>query len=129
MSYGVSDPSNMANFTENSYNIAGKPFCVKPGSIYTNPRTDLNYWNKKCLDPYSAYSYWYRRFPNQTSYLNCYTLPYRDPLLDNRWGYVKNGGSKKKCAPLPNYHFNVVNNGFKYFDTKINPTKKNVTYI
>ncbi len=125
----MSTPSNMQNFTENSYNIAGKPFCVKRGSIYTNPQSNLNYWSKNCLDPYSAYSYWYRRFPNQTKYLNCYNLPYRDIMLDNKWGYVNKGGNGKTCGPLPNYHYNTVINHFKFFDSKINPTNKNVTYI
>jgi hypothetical protein len=120
----------MANFTENSYNLTKSgSWCVKNKSIYTNPKAKFNYFNKKCGDPYTYYSYWYRRFPDQTAYLNCYNIPYRDPMLDNKWGYVNNGASSKKCSPLPNYHFNVVNNGFKYFDSKINPTSKNVNYI
>jgi hypothetical protein len=121
-----SGPSNMANFTENSYNIAGKPFCVKPGSIYTNPRGDLGYFKKNCLDPYSAYAYWYRRFPDQTRYINCYNLPWVDPFFYNKYGYVL---GSPKCVPVPNLHYNVVNNGFKFYDTKINPTSKNVTYV
>ena len=124
------DPSNMANFTENSYNLTTSgSWCVKNNSIYTNPKAKFNYFNKQCGDPFTYYSYWYRRFPNQTSYLNCYNLPYRDPMLDNKWGYVKFGASNSKCAPLPNYHYNVVDRGFKYYDTKINPTKKNVIHV
>jgi len=117
------DPSNMANFTENSYNLesAGNSWCVKNKSIYTNPDANFNYFNKKCGDPYTYYSYWYRRYPNQNKYLNCYYLPYRDTFFDNKWGYVN--GSKKNCSsPYVNMHFNQVSNGFKFYDTKINPT-------
>jgi hypothetical protein len=124
------NPSNMANFTENSYNLTeGKnSWCVKPGSIYTNPNANFKYFNSKCNDPYTSYSYWYRRFPNQTQYLNCYNLPWVDPFLHNKWGY-ESSSAKKKCQSKPTMHFNVVNNGFKFYDTKINPTKRNVTYI
>lgn len=120
-----STPSNMANFTENSYNLTKKgSWCVKPGSIYTNPQARFGYFNKSCGDPYTYYSYWYRRFPDQTRYLNCYNIPYKDPLLDNKYGYVY---GSKKCAPVPNLHFNEVSNGFKFYDTKINPTYKRFT--
>ncbi len=121
----MSTPSNMRNFTVNSYNFYGQP-CIKPGSIYTNVESDLNYWNKNCIEPYSAYSYWYRRFPNQTKYLNCYNIPWKDPLLHNKWGYVHAVG---KCSPKPNMHYNTVIDGFKFYDTKINTTSKNVTYV
>lgn len=118
-------PSNMRNFTENSYNLTtnGNSWCVKPGSIYTNPKANFGYFTKQCQDPYTAYGYWYRRFPNQTNYLNCYNIPWVDPLLNNKWGYVT---GSKKCAPKPNLHYNVNDHGFKYYDTKINPTSKNV---
>ena len=120
-----STPSNMANFTENSYNLTKKgSWCVKPGSIYTNPQARFGYFNKSCGDPYTYYGYWYRRFPDQTRYLNCYNIPYKDPLLDNRYGYVY---GSKKCTPVPNLHFNEVSNGFKFYDTKINPTYKRFT--
>lgn len=121
----MSDPSNMANFTENSYNLesSGNSWCVTPKSIYTNPKANFNYFSNKCGDPYTYYSYWYRRFPDQTRYLNCYNLPYKDPLLDNRYGYI-NGS--KQCAQNVNIHFNKVDNGFRYFDTKINPSTKRV---
>jgi hypothetical protein len=124
----ASTPSNMKNFTQNSYNLVGAPgtSCVKPGSIYTNQYGDLNYFNKTCLDPYSAYAYWYRRFPDQLRYINCYNLPYRDPLLKNRWGYV-NGS--KNCTPPPNLHYNVYDRGFRYYDTKINAPTKRITLI
>lgn len=116
------DPSNMANFTENSYNLTQSgSWCVKPGSIYTNPKANFKYFNKQCGDPYTYYSYWYRRFPSQTNYLNCYNLPWVDPMLDNKWGYI-NGS--KQCNPSARLHFNVYDNGFKYFDSKINPTFK-----
>ena len=116
-----STPSNMANFTENSYNLesAGNSWCVKKNSIYTNPEANFNYFNSKCGDPYTYYAYWYRRFPNQTKYLNCYNLPYQDVLLDNKWGYIN---SKNKCSPYSNTHYNSVSGGFKFYDSKINPT-------
>ena len=117
-----SGPSNMANFTENSYNLeaGGNSWCVAPKSIYTNPQAKFNYFNKKCGDPYTYYAYWYRRFPDQTRYLNCNNIPYVDPLLKNKYGYVY---GSKQCTPNPNLHFNTVIGGFKFYDTKINPTK------
>jgi hypothetical protein len=122
-----STPSNMANFTENSYNLTESgSWCVKPKSIYTNPKANFKYFNKNCGDPYTYYAYWYRRFPDQTRYLNCYNIPYVDPLLHNKYGYV-NGSVN--CVPVPNLHYNVLDNGFKYYDTKINPTKKNITVV
>ena len=118
---GDSNPSNMANFTVNSYNLesAGNSWCTKPGSIYTNPASRFNYFSKECGDPYTYYAYWYRRFPNQTKYLNCYNLPYSDVLLDNRWGYID---PKKNCKQITNPKFNTTNNGFKFYDTEINPS-------
>ena len=120
-----SGPSNMANFTENSYNLeaAGNSWCVTPGSIYTNPNANFSYFNNKCGDPYTYYAYWYRRFPDQTKYLNCYNLPYRDVLLRNRYGYVY---GSKNCAPAANIHYNQYSNGFRFFDSKINPATKRV---
>jgi hypothetical protein len=121
----MSDPSNMANFTTNSYNLEnpGNSWCVKKKSIYTNPSADFNYFNKKCGDPYTYYAYWYRRYPNQNSYLNCYYLPYKSYYLHNKWGYVN--GSKKNCSkPYINYHFNGISNGFKIYDTRINPSSE-----
>ena len=114
-----SDPSNMANFTTNSYNltVAPQPWCVKPGSIYTNPNANYDYFNTKCGDPYTYYGYWYRRFPGQTNYLNCYYLPYKSPYFSNNWGYVKPGS---KCHPVPNRRYNGTYAGFKVFDSKIN---------
>ena len=79
--YGVSDPSNMKNFTVNSYNLTHSgSWCVKPNTIYTNPRARFGYFNGKCGDPYTYYNFWYRRFPSQTNYLNWYWLPYVDPV-------------------------------------------------
>ena len=114
-------PSNMRNFTENSYNLTTSPqsWCVKPGSLYTNPAANFNYFNKKCADPYTSYSYWYRRFPNQTTYLNCYYLPYKDVELKNKWGYLKSQGNCQ--VPYVNYRYNSSDGKFKYFDTRINP--------
>jgi hypothetical protein len=112
----MSNPSNMTNFTTNSYNLEapGNSWCVKPGSIYTNKQANFNYFNKKCGDPYTYYAFWYRRFPNQTKYLNCYNLPYADPFLDNTYGYIN---SKKQCkTPISNKSFNKVNNGFRYYE-------------
>ena len=117
----MSAPSNMQNFTENSYNLTGAPqsWCVKPGSLYTNPAGNLGYFNNKCLDPYSAYAYWYRRFPNQTSYMNCYFYPYSDVELKNNWGYLKNKGN---CVnTTTGVKTNQTSNGFKFYDTRINP--------
>jgi len=114
----------MRDFTENSYNLTtgGNSYCVKPGSIYTNPTANFHYFNNSCGDPYTYYSYWYRRFPDQTKYLNCYYLPRRDVFFRNKWGY-KNPG--KNCAPPPNLHFNSYQHGFKFYDTKINaPTPR-----
>ena len=101
------DPSNMANFTTNSYNAAvkGNSFCVKPGSIYTNPTANFNYFNfskgrnssNQCGDPYTYYAYWYRRFPSQTKYLNCYFLPEKNVYFKNTWGYVKPGTNCNGC--------------------------------
>ena len=40
-----------------------------------------------CGDPYTYYNYWYRRFPDQTNYLNCYFLPYSEPAyFKNKYG-------------------------------------------
>ena len=119
-----SQPSNMANFAWDGYNLTQSgSWCVKPGSIYTNQRANYHYFNNKCGDPYTYYNFWYRRFPGQTKYLNCYNLPYHDPLLKNKWGYV-NGSPK--CRPDPNLHFNVVDNGFKSYET--NTTAPNVPH-
>jgi hypothetical protein len=117
-----STPSNMQNFTVNSYNLTSRPqsWCVKPGSLYTNPAANFNYFNNKCGDSYTYYSYWYRRFPNQTSYLNCYYYPYSDVELKNKWGYLKNKGN---CVSTnTGVGYNQVKNGFKFYDSKINPT-------
>ena len=123
----MSTPSNMRNFSENSYNLTSSgSWCVKPKSIYTNPKANFKYFNKGCGDPYTYYSYWYRRFPDQTRYINCYNIPYVDPLLHNKYGYIK---GSPNCVPVPNLHYNVFDNGFKYYDTKINPTNKNVTVV
>ena len=117
---GDSGPSNMRNFTENSYNLTGNnnSWCVKKGSAYTNPNSTINYFSSKCEDPYTAYSYWYRRFPDQTAYLNCYNLPYRDVLLANKTGYLNKNSSCNKLST--NKRFNKVSGGFKFYDTKIN---------
>lgn len=124
---GESLPSNMQNFTTDSYLLEKSgSWCVKSGSIYTNPSAKFNYFNKQCGDPYTYYGYWYRRFPDQNKYLNCYNLPYKDPLLDNKYGYV-NKASIKPCTQNVNYHFNQVNGGFRFFDTRINPTSGRVT--
>jgi hypothetical protein len=121
----MSGPSNMRNFTENSYNLEapGNSWCVTPGSIYTNPNANFNYFSKKCGDPYTYYGYWYRRFPSQTKYLNCYYLPYQDVLLDNKWGYIR---SKGNCVTNANDHYNKVSNGFKFYDSQVNPPTKRV---
>ena len=108
-------PSNMQNFSENSYNLTGNrnSWCVKPGSIYTNKNARFNYFTPKCGDPYTYYSYWYRRFPDQTRYLNCYNLPYKDVMLQNKYGYVRNKG---QCnVSTASSGSNAVINGFKVY--------------
>jgi hypothetical protein len=114
------DPSNMRNFTVNSYNLIEGPasckqgWCVKPGSIYTNPKANFNYFNSCCGDPYTYYNYWYRRFPNQTNYLNCYNLPYKSVYFKNASGYVRPTGTCKTLYRNPTYT-QTDKAGFKYF--------------
>jgi len=117
-----SSPSNMSNFATDSYNLetAGNSWCVKNGGIYTNPYANFKYFSKNCGDPYTYYSYWYRRFPDQNKYLNCYFLPEKDVLLRNSYGYIH---SKKNCVSGANRRFNHVSNGFKFYDTEITPRK------
>jgi hypothetical protein len=117
-----STPSNMPNFATDSYNLeaSGNSWCVKSGGIYTNPYANFNYFSKSCGDPYTYYSYWYRRFPNQTKYLNCYFLPNKDIMLHNSYGYIN---SKKNCVAGVNRRFNTVSNGFKFYDSEITPRK------
>lgn len=115
---GVHDPSNMKNFAVDSYNLTGKgSWCVKPNTIYTNPRANFGYFGSKCGDPYTYYNFWYRRFPEQNSYLNCYYLPYVDPLLKNKFAYIP---GSNKCQDLKNFGSNVHDNGFKYYVKKPN---------
>ena len=108
-------PSNMQNFTENSYNLTGNrnSWCVKPGSIYTNKNARFNYFTPQCGDPYTYYNYWYRRFPDQTRYLNCYNLPYRDVMLRNTYGYVRNKGQCNVSTAASGS--NAIINGFKVY--------------
>lgn len=117
-----SSPSNMSNFATDSYNLetAGNSWCVKNGGIYTNPNANFNYFSKNCGDPYTYYSYWYRRFPDQTKYLNCYFLPDKDVLLHNSYGYIH---SKRNCVAGANRRFNQVSNGFKFYDTEVTPRR------
>lgn len=124
---------NYNKFAFDSYNLTncGESWCVPKGSIYTNPNADFRYFFKQnksgtykdvCGDPYTYYAYWYRRFPNQTNYLNCYFLPYSEPnYYYNKYGY-KN--SKGNCVDGTNIgRYNVTDNGFKFYDRIINPTK------
>ena len=123
----MSGPSNMQNFTENSYNLTAAPqsWCVAKKSIYTNPEANFNYFNKNCGDPYTYLSYWYRRFPSQTSYLNCYYLPQKSIYFKNSWGYEHPG---KRCYNSNvNYHVNQRIGGFKFYDTQINPVSPRVS--
>lgn len=120
---------NYKQFAFDSYNLThcGESWCVKPKSIYTNPAANFGYFGGKpgqtCGDPYTYYSYWYRRFPDQKKYLNCYFLPYAEPAYyKNSFGYVEGQG---KCKPVPNMRFNEVDGGFRYFDRKINPVSVN----
>jgi len=126
----MSGPSNMSNFTPNSYSDAAKPasFCVKPGSVYTNKYANFQYFNfgqgrppkDQCGDPYTYYAYWYRRFPSQTKYLNCYYLPQKSVYFKNSYGYESPG---KNCNTIPRQHYNVVSGGFKFYDTYINQSR------
>lgn len=120
---------NYNQFATNSYNLTGcgESWCVKPKSIYTNPAANFEYFGNKgkqtCGDPYTYYNYWYRRFPNQTKYLNCYFLPYAEPAYYyNKFGYEKGQG---QCKPVPNMKYNEVSGGFKFFDRKVNPVNVN----
>mgnify|MGYP001187174870 CR=1 FL=1 len=117
--YGVHDPSNMRNFATDSYNLTNKgSWCVHNNSLYTNPQAKFGYFNSKCGDPYTYYNFWYRRFPHQTNYLNCYFLPHTDPLLKNTYGYVRKPANCNNN--LRNYGSNVHNDGFKYYVTRPN---------
>lgn len=109
-----SNPSNMANFATDSYNLekSGESWCVKKGGIYTNPNANFGYFNNKCGDPYTYYNFWYRRFPDQNKYLNCYNLPYKDQLLRNNYGYVNSNGN---CKIYKNLKYNTNSNGFKFY--------------
>jgi hypothetical protein len=125
LAVGFDDPSNMQNFTTDSYTLEKSgSWCVKPGSIYTNKNANFHYFNNKCGDPYTYYSYWYRRFPSQNKYLNCYNLPFRDPLLHNAYGYERSG---KQCVRIPNNKYNVTIDGFKFYDSEINATNNRVS--
>ena len=108
-------PSNMQNFTENSYNLTagGNSWCVKPGSIYTNPKANFNYFSSQCGDPYTYYAYWYRRFPDQTKYLNCYNIPYKDIMLRNKYGYVRSNGNCNVTYKTSGS--NATIGGFKFY--------------
>lgn len=133
----MSGPSNLSNFTTNSYNMPTKnaSFCVKPGSMYTNKYANFNYFNiytpnrpssKQCGDPYTYYSYWYRRFPSQTKYLNCHYLPEKSVWFKNTYGYTDPGNN---CNHIPRVRFNINDNGFKFYDTYINQTDNAVLNI
>ena len=116
--YGVHQPSNMENFAVDSYNLTNKgSWCVKPNSLYTNPKANFGYFGAKCGDPYSYYSFWYRRFPSQNNYLNCYWLPYVDPALRNKFAYIP---GSPLCNSIKNYGHNVNDNGFRYYEKKSN---------
>jgi hypothetical protein len=127
---GYAQGWNYTKFATNSYNLTncGESWCVKPGSIYTNPNANFEYFSSKgkqtCGDPYTYYNYWYRRFPNQTSYLNCYFLPYSEPAYyKNKYGYIKSNGN---CKYSNNLRSNGNDGGFPIFDRKINPPYKAV---
>ena len=121
----ANSPSNMQDFTTDSYNLTFRPqsWCVTPGSIYTNKFANYNYFNKKCGDPYTYYAYWYRRFPSETKYLNCYYLPNKDIYFQNTYGYLNSG---KNCNTIPSNHVNGYFGGFKYFDTRTNASSARV---
>ncbi len=106
---------NYNQFSYNAYNELDNPWtCIKKGSIYVNPDTNMNYFSKKCLDPYTAYNWNYRKFADQTQYLNCYYLPYADVMFKNKYGYVAPGG---KCNLWwKDRGFNVTQGGFHFYE-------------
>jgi hypothetical protein len=101
-------PSNMKNFATDSYPLTNKgSWCVKPNTIYTNPKANFGYFNSKCGDPYTYYNFWYRKF-----------LPQVDPFLKNKFAYI---GKPAECnTSIRNFGSNVSDNGFKYFVTRPN---------
>ena len=54
-----------------------------------NPGYVANYFSKKCPDPFTALSYWRRRFPNgQNEYLGGMWMPHkynRNTFGTNKW--------------------------------------------
>ena len=109
--------TNMSNFSYNAYNELDRPWtCIKKGSIYTNPNTTINYFSKDCLDPYTGYNFWYRKFADQKQYLNCYYLPYPDPMLGNggSYGYVTPGKSCKYTGKKDGW--NTTDGGFRFYE-------------
>ncbi len=108
---------NYNQFSYNAYNEMESPnnWCVKKGDIYVNPNTTIKYFRKNCLDPYTAYNFWYRRFADQKQYLNCYWIPYADKELDAQWGYIQPGKQCKQSYRTRSY--NVTDGGFHYYDS------------
>lgn len=109
--------TNMSNFSYNAYNEIENPWSpITKNSIYVNPRTKLAYFGKNNLDAFSAYGFWYRKFSGQQQYLNCYYLPYPDPMLGNggAWGYVTPG---KNCAFTGKKDgWNTTDGGFHFYE-------------
>ncbi len=104
-------------FSYNAYNELDKPWnCIKKGSIYTNPYTLNKYFSAKCLDPYTAYAFWYKKnqFSGPRQYINCYWLPYKDPLFHNQWGYVSPGSKCSKTGRRDGW--NVSQGGFHFYE-------------
>jgi len=108
---------NYNQFAYNAYNELENPWtCIKKGSIYTNPYTTIQYFSKDCLDPYTAYAFWYKKnqFASPTQYINCYNLPYADPFFKNTYGYLEPGNKCSKVGRRDGW--NVTDGGFRYFE-------------
>lgn len=105
---------NYNQFAYNAYNELDNPWnCITKKSIYVNPNTNINYFSKKCLDPYTAYGFWYRKFADEKQYLNCYNIPYRDPFLA-KYGYIDAGN---KCGYLGRTNgWNKTEGGFHFYE-------------
>ena len=107
-------------FAYNAYNEIDNPWpglCLTKNSPYVNPNTKLDYFRKGCIDPYTGYNFWYRKFADQQYYLNCYWLPTAEPnyFKTNTWGYI--GSSKGKCKSLGRQNaFNRSDGGFHYYE-------------
>ena len=109
---------NYNNFSWNAYNETVPPqsWCLTKKSPYVNPYTTIKYFSKDCIDPYTGYGFWYRRFADQKAYLNCYNIPYPDTLLQANWGYVERPPAAACKGKYINPKYNVVQGGFHFYE-------------